>query len=151
LVTDIKNYLRVSATLACAGQPLEEELISIKEAGFESVINLGLLNQPEYSLKDEAGSVSALRMDYIHIPVIFDSPQRSNLVDLFSSLEANKGKKVFVHCAMNMRASTFVGLYSAIRLKQSREQAFAPMLRIWRPDAVWQAFIENMLADPDLK
>ena len=151
MITDIKNYLRISETLACAGQPLEEELRFIKDAGFEVVINLGLLNQPEYSLKDEAGSVKALGMDYIHIPVIFDSPQRSNLVDLFSSLEVNKGKKVFVHCAMNMRASTFVGLYSVIRLKQPRDQAFAPMLRIWQPDAVWQAFIENVLADPDLK
>ncbi len=151
MITDIKNYLRISETLACAGQPLEEELRFIKDAGFEVVINLGLLNQHEYSLKDEAGSVKALGMDYIHIPVIFERPQSHNLIDFFSSLEANKGKKVFVHCAMNMRASTFIGLYSAIRLKQPLEQAFAPLRRIWQPDVVWQAFIESMLADPDFK
>jgi hypothetical protein len=50
-----------------------------------------------------------------------------------------------VHCAMNMRASAFIGLYNAIRLKQPREQAFELMRRVWEPNEVWMAFIEAML------
>jgi protein tyrosine phosphatase (PTP) superfamily phosphohydrolase (DUF442 family) len=151
MINDIKNYIQVNDHLSSAGQPLEEQLKFIKDAGFEVVINLGMLNNPEYSLKDEAGSVRALGMDYIHIPVFFEHPTRQNLVDFFAAMDGSNGKKVFVHCAMNMRASTFVGLYNALRLAQPPEQAFEIMYRIWEPNEVWQAFIEKMLADPNFK
>jgi protein tyrosine phosphatase (PTP) superfamily phosphohydrolase (DUF442 family) len=150
LITDIKNYIQVSDRLSSAGQPLKEQLKVIRDAGFELVINLGMLNNPEYSLKDEAGSVSALGMGYIHIPVVFEDPKRQNLLDFFKVMENNLGKKIFVHCAMNMRASTFIGLYNAIHLNQSRDQAFEVMRLIWEPNEVWQIYIENMLVDPDL-
>ena len=150
MINDIKNYFEVNDHLSSAGQPLEEQLKSVKDAGFEVVINLGLHNNPEYSLKDEAGSVKALGMDYIHIPIFFDHPMRQNLADFFAAMDGNLGNKVFVHCAMNMRASTFVGLYNSIRLSQPHDQAFKVMHRIWEPNEVWQIFIEKMLADPDL-
>jgi len=150
LIYSIKNYEKVSDTLSCAGQPLEEQLRLIRDAGFDLVINLGMLNNPEYSLRDEAGSVCALGMGYVHIPVVFEDPTRQNLLDFFKAMDSGLGKKIFVHCAMNMRASTFVGLYNSIRLNQPRDQAFIVMHRIWEPNAVWQTFIENMLADPDL-
>ena len=151
MISDIKNYIKVTDHLSSAGQPLEEQLKSVRDEGFELVINLGMLNNPEYSLKDEAGSVRALGMEYAHIPVVFENPTRQNLLDFFKAMEDSRGKKVFVHCAMNMRASTFIGLFNVIRLNQPREQAFEVMHRIWEPNAVWQNFIENMLTDPILK
>ena len=150
MITDIKNYTHVTDRLSSAGQPLEEQLKAIRDAGFELVINLGMLNNPEYSLKDEAGSVSALGLGCVHIPVIFEDPTRQNLLDFFKVMDDNRGKKIFVYCAMKMRASTFIGLYNAIRLNQSHDQAFEVMRRVWEPNEVWQNFIENMLADPDL-
>jgi protein tyrosine phosphatase (PTP) superfamily phosphohydrolase (DUF442 family) len=89
-------------------------------------------------------------MVYIHIPVIFEDPTCQNLLDFFKAMEDAQGKKIFVHCAMNMRASTFIGLYQAIRLGQTHDEAFEVMRRVWKPNAVWQAFIEKMLADPGL-
>ncbi len=151
MFSEIKDYLTVSHDLSCAGQPLEDQLKFIRDAGFELVINLGMINNPEYSLRDEAGSISALGMEYIHIPVIFEDPTRQNLLDFFKAMEDGHGKKIFVHCAMNMRASTFIGLYKVIRLNQPLDQAFEVMNRIWKPNIVWQAFIENMLSDPELR
>lgn len=150
MLNDIKYYLQVTDHLSSAGQPLEAQLKSISDAGFDLVINLGMLNNPEYSLRDEASSVIALGMDYVHIPVVFEDPTRQNLLDFFKAMEDSRGKKVFVHCAMNMRASTFIGLYNAIRLNQPRDQAFELMHRIWEPNEIWQIFIVQMLADPDL-
>ena len=150
LITEIKNYVQISNQLSSAGQPLEDQLKAIRDDGFELVINLGMLDNPEYSLKDEAGSINSLGMDYVHITVVFESPTRQNLLDFFKAMEDGKGKKIFVHCAMNMRASTFIGLYNTIRLNQPRDQAFEVMRRIWEPNEVWQIYIEDMLADPDL-
>ena len=146
MLNEIMNYQRLSDLLSSAGQPGEEQLKDIKDAGFQVVINLGLHNNPEYSLKDEAASVKALGMEYIHIPVSFERPTRTDLGSFFKAMDENKDKRIFVHCAMNMRASTFVGLYLAIQLKQPREKAFELMRRIWEPNAVWQAFIDEMLA-----
>ena len=143
MLNEIKNFQKLSDSISSAGQPLEEQLRFVKEAGFEVVINLGLLNNPEYSLKDEAGSIRALGMEYIHIPVIFEQPTLQNLEDFFRAMDEHQGKKIFVHCAMNMRASAFIGLYNAIRLKQPHEQAFELMLRIWEPNEVWKSFIEE--------
>lgn len=150
MLSEIKNFQKLTESLSSAGQPLEEQLTFVKEAGFDVVINLGLLNNPEYSLRDEAGSIRALGMEYIHIPVIFESPARQDLVDFFKAMEGSKGKKIFVHCAMNMRASAFIGLYNAIRLKQPRKQAFKLMHKIWEPNEIWKTFIKKMLADPGL-
>ena len=150
MITAIKNYLKITDYLSCAGQPWERQLQFIKDAGFEVVINLGMHNNPEYSLRDEAGSVEALDMEYIHIPVVFDNPTRQNLIDFFKAMADSHGKKIFVHCAMNMRATAFIGLYNAIRLNQPRENAFELMHEIWMPNEVWQEFIESMLADTDL-
>jgi len=155
MLNEIKNFQKLSDSISSAGQPLEEQLRFVKEAGFEVVINLGLLNNPEYSLRDEAGSIRALGMEYIHIPVIFEQPTMQNLEDFFKAMDEYQGKKIFVHCAMNMRASAFIGLYNAIRLKQPHEQAFELMQRIWEPNEVWKTFIKKILKEyrknnPDL-
>lgn len=150
MISEIKNYVKITNDLSSAGQPREEQLKSIRNAGFELVINLGLHNNPEYSLRDEAGSVRSLGMSYIHIPVVFEAPSRQNLLDFFKAMDEGRGKKIFVHCAMNMRASTFISLYNIIRLCQPRDIAFAVMHMIWEPNSVWQNFIDTMLADPEL-
>ena len=86
MLNEIKNFQILSDSISSAGQPLEDQLKFVKEAGFEVVINLGLLNNPEYSLRDEAGSIRALGMEYIHIPVIFEQPTIQNLEDFFMDI-----------------------------------------------------------------
>ena len=110
----IYNFLNLSAKLATSGQPLEEELEYISNAGFEVVINLAL-SDADYSLADEEGSVTKLGMEYIHIPVIWQSPTSDDLDKFFDVMEKYKNKKLFVHCAANMRVSSFVALYRVIK------------------------------------
>jgi hypothetical protein len=61
-------------------------------------------------------------------------------------MEAHVGKRIWVHCAANMRVSAFVGLYRVQRQSWPVADAFALMHEIWQPDAVWSAFIESQLA-----
>jgi protein tyrosine phosphatase (PTP) superfamily phosphohydrolase (DUF442 family) len=65
----IVRYVLVSASVATADQPSEEQLAAVADAGFEVVINLVLHNDPRYFLKDEAATVASLGMEYVHIPV----------------------------------------------------------------------------------
>jgi protein tyrosine phosphatase (PTP) superfamily phosphohydrolase (DUF442 family) len=139
-IDDIKNFIAVSDRLGTAGQPSEPQLRDVADAGFEVVVNLGLLD-PRYCLADEAGTVAALGLDYHHIPVDFNAPQPADLERFFQVMDAARDKKVFVHCAANYRVSSFVALYGEARLGWSPADADAHIRRIWEPNPTWVEFI----------
>ena len=143
---DIFNYLRIDQRLTTSGQPTVEEIEALAREGTQVVINLALHDDPRYSLPDEAGSVSALAMTYVHIPVKFDAPTEANLHAFFAAMDAHSNKQVHVHCAANKRVTAFLGLYRVLVQKCDVECAFAPMREIWEPNAAWAPFIEAMLA-----
>jgi protein tyrosine phosphatase (PTP) superfamily phosphohydrolase (DUF442 family) len=138
----IKNYVALSEELATGGQPSEEHIRELAQAGFDCIINLGLLD-PRYCLADEAGLVRSLGMEYHHIPVDFQAPTLEDLTAFFTVMRAAAGKRVFVHCAANYRVSSFVSLYGQAALGWSQAQAEAHIRRLWEPNTVWAAFIER--------
>jgi protein tyrosine phosphatase (PTP) superfamily phosphohydrolase (DUF442 family) len=144
-VSDIVNYLAIDAALATSGQPTVEELAALARDGTEVVINLALHDDPRYSLPDEAGTVGSLGMTYVHIPVKFDAPQEAELFAFFDAMDHFGTRRVLVHCAANKRVTAFLGLYRAIRRGWNVEKAFAPMNKIWEPNAAWAPFIAAML------
>jgi len=144
-VVGIYNYRQAAPDLGTSGQPREDELQAIADADYEVIVNLALHDDPRYSLKDEASSVRALGLEYIHIPVQFDSPRESDLVSFFEAMEHHKGRRVWVHCAANMRVSAFLGLYWRIREGWPEHRAFALLREIWEPNAVWAEFIGSQL------
>ena len=139
---EIKAFVPVSAGLVTAGQPSEAQLADIAHAGYEVVINLGLLD-PRYCLADEAGLTRSLGMAYHHIPVDFQAPQHEALDEFFRVMDASRGRSVFVHCAANYRVSSFVALYGQARLGWSAAQADAHIRRVWQPNETWQQFIDE--------
>ena len=144
-VTEIHNYRPIDPQLATSGQPNEAQLDAIAAEGYEVIINLALHDDPRYSLKDEAGTVQALGLDYIHIPVKFDAPTAKDLHAFFEAMEHHAGRRVWVHCAANMRVTAFLGLFRVLRQGYSEEQAFAPMNSVWKPNPVWSTFIASQL------
>ena len=145
-VGEIYNYRCAAADLATSGQPREDQLTAIAEAGYDVVINLALHDDPRYSLKDEASSVRRLGLEYIHIPVQFGAPTESDLLKFFDAMDRHKHRRVWVHCAANMRVTAFVGLYRRMREGWPEERAFALLREIWQPDEVWSQFIASQLA-----
>ena len=143
--SDIVSYLRIDDALATSGQPTVEELAAVAREGTKVVINLALHDDPRYSLPDEAGTVAALGMDYVHIPVKFDAPTERDLLAFFDAMDANRGRKMLVHCAANKRVTAFLGLYRVIRGNSDVDAAFAPMRQIWQANGAWAPFIEAML------
>ena len=147
-VSEIYNYRAAAPDLATSGQPREEQLAAIAEAGYDVVINLALHDDPRYSLKDERSSVQRLGLEYVHIPVKFAAPTASDLNKFFDAMDRYKQRRVWVHCAANMRVTAFVGLYRRLRDGWPEERAFALLREIWQPDEVWSEFIASQLAKP---
>lgn len=145
-LSGIYKVRAIDESLCTSGQPSVAQLREIATAGFTTVINLALHDDPRYSLPDEAGTVQSLGMRYVHIPVQFAAPTRANLVGFFAAMEAHEGQKIWVHCAANIRVSAFLGLYRVIKQGWGREQAFAQLHELWQePDEAWSSFIASAL------
>ena len=143
---NIFNYLKLSENLATAGQPLEEELTLISKAGFEVVINLAL-HDADYSLADESMSIKRLGMQYEHLPVIWEKPTNDNLERFFELMGRYENRKLFVHCAANMRVSAFMALYRILRQGWSYNEAMQDVHKIWHPNEIWSGFINRILSN----
>ena len=145
VLDDIYNVRFVSPSLATSGQPSEEELGAIAAAGYRVIINIALHDDPRYSLPDEAATVKALGLEYVHLPVVFNAPTVRDLDAFFTAMNRHRDRKVWVHCAANKRVSAFLGLYFHLREDQPRDQAFALMDSVWEPNEVWAAFIAERI------
>ena len=139
-IEDIRNFVSVSDDLATGGQPSEQQVRELSGAGFEVIVNLGLLD-PRYCLADEAGLVESLGAEYHHVPVDFTAPKSDDLDRFIDVIDASRSKRVFVHCAANYRVSAFFALYAEARLGWSSGEADAHIRRVWEPNDTWSRFI----------
>ena len=137
----IKAYRQLSDRIASAGQPSRQELAAVAQAGYQAVINLHV--SPD--LPDEGDVVRALGMEYVHINVPWDRPERSHLERFLAAMEAHRAQRLFVHCAANKRVSAFMALYRIHRLGWARDEALG-LVDLPSFPPVWQAFVEEMLA-----
>jgi protein tyrosine phosphatase (PTP) superfamily phosphohydrolase (DUF442 family) len=143
-LSQIRAYRSIGPRLGTAGQPTEAQLRSVRDAGFEAVINLALPTS-DHALPNEGSIVTGLGMSYVHIPVNFQAPSPRNFEDFRGVMEAFTDRPVFVHCAANMRVSAFVFLYRVLQQGVPRQDAERDLRSIWEPDEVWSRFIEDRL------
>jgi protein tyrosine phosphatase (PTP) superfamily phosphohydrolase (DUF442 family) len=143
-ISRIRNFHQLSDLIGTSGQPLAQEFSVIRDAGYTVVINLALPDLPN-ALSDEADLVAAEGMEYIHIPVFWDSPKIEDIVRFFVAMEAHNDQKIFVHCAANKRVSAFLYLYRVLRERTSEAEAAQDLHRIWQPDETWQDFINTVI------
>ena len=145
-MNDIYNYLYYHEKLSSSGMPTAEQMKSVAHAGVELVINLAPHDVPN-ATPNETELVSSLGMEYVNIPVNWNTPTRDGLNVFMDAMDEYKNKKIHVHCEANFRASAFITMYRILRLGWNQEQAFAVMHTIWDEDAypVWKMFIEDAI------
>src|SRR5262245_50109513 len=143
-LSQIRAFRSIGSRLGTAGQPTEAQLHSVRDAGFEAVVNLALPTS-DHALPNEGSIVTGLGMSYIHIPINFQAPTPQNFQDFRRVMDAFTDRPVFVHCAANMRVSAFVFLYRVLHQNVPKAEAERDMHAIWQPDDVWSRFIEERL------
>jgi len=143
--TTITNWRRLDARTTTSGQPTEAQLAQIAALGVREVINLGL-HTHEKALPDETSSVQALGMRYVHIPVDFKNPTEQDYAAFHDALDRAADAPVHVHCIANYRVSAFFYRYRREVLGLDETAARADLDAIWKPDAVWRAFIARTRA-----
>ena len=138
------NEIQYSPNLTTAGQPSEEQLRALAEAGFQRVIFLAF-NDHKNALKNEDRIARSSGLEFVHVPVAWDSPTRDDF-DTFAAVMRTT-EKTLVHCEVNFRASVFGFLYQVIYLGTPVEEAWALLTRIWIPNKTWETFIVSVLAE----
>lgn len=136
---DIVAWRRMDGRLTTSGQPTEAQLPALKALGVTHVVNLGLHSHAQ-ALPDEAASLSALGIDYIHIPVAFDQPAEADYAHFRSVMRQLAGETVHVHCIANMRVSAFLHRYRRDEGLPEPAEAVA-MASIWQPGGAWARFL----------
>ena len=142
----IANFRRVDDRLITAGQPTEDQLRAVAQAGFEVVINLAPHEDPR-SLSDETALVQSLGLTYINIPVPFAAPTAEQLEAFSAAMDQHTGRRIFVHCLANKRVTAFLLLYAGQR-GQNPGAALALMHDVWQPNDVWTTFIQEHTTKP---
>lgn len=127
-----------------SGQLSEDDIACLPALGIEAVINLALPTSAN-ALPGEAELVTLRGIAYVHIPVVWEKPELRQLGQFFGALKAFEGRKVWVHCAKNMRVSAFVYLYRRMVLGEDMKEASFPMREVWMPNETWQAFMQGAL------
>ncbi len=144
-LNEIQNFLQISERLGTAGQPFRHQFPLLRQAGYQVVINLA---QPDSwdAVPEEPEICRALGMEHFHIPVAWQAPTRQDFDQFCDLMDRLEERKVFVHCARNMRVSAFVYLYRLLRRGEPPDLCQPDLAKIWQPNEVWQKFINDELS-----
>ena len=142
---DAVNNHQVFDWLWTSGQLSQKDVLALPDLGIEVVVNLALPSSPN-ALPAEAELVTGLGLVYVQIPVEWELPFPEQFFQFVGVLKAFVGRKIWVHCAMNMRVSAFVYLYRKLVLGEEEENATFPMREIWVPNEIWQEFIGRIVS-----
>jgi protein tyrosine phosphatase (PTP) superfamily phosphohydrolase (DUF442 family) len=138
------NVVPITPMLTTSGQPTRESLERLGAEGYAGVIYLAPLTVPD-AVRDEAAILDKQGISFTNIPITFGRPEEKDFDAFTAALAGLQGRKVLVHCQVNMRASSMVFLHRVIVGKENPETAYASVSRVWTPDGRWKQFIVTML------
>ena len=90
-LTDINNYNSLSEQLASAGMPEVDSLQTLKDNGFQHIINL----IPD-DFNEEKNQVTSLQMIFDQIAVDWNNPSLENFAEFTALMKQYQGDKVLV-------------------------------------------------------
>lgn len=142
---DILNYVKISERIGTSGQPRAEQFNDIASGGFGTIINLAVPDSSN-AIADEGSVVTRAGMNYFNIPVIWDAPKVEQFRTFATLMNGLEDRKVWVHCALNMRVSCFMYLWHTKFRGMNEDEARSLMRRIWNPDdfPAWKQFVADV-------
>lgn len=134
------NVVPISPKLVTAGQPTADALTKLSEHGFMAVIYLAPPTVQD-AVPGEAEIVRKQGLEFVNIPVQFGNPTEADFESFVQVMKRLTGRKVLVHCQVNMRASSFTFLYRVVVNKEKPEQAYESVAKVWSPEGPWKSLL----------
>jgi protein tyrosine phosphatase (PTP) superfamily phosphohydrolase (DUF442 family) len=141
---DAPNVVEISPKLVTSGQPTAAALAALAEQGFGAVVYLAPPTVPD-AVKEEPAILARQGIAYVNVPIDFMRPEARDYEAFAAAMAANEGRKVLVHCQVNMRASSMVFLHRVIAGREDPDTAYQAVARVWSPSGAWKRFLVAML------
>ena len=145
-LADISNFREYSPLFASSGQPTEDQLLLVRDAGYERVVYIAFSTGGK-AISNEDEIVKDLGMEYVHIPVIWDEPTSAAFYAFAAVMQRYPDKKSLLHCQVNFRASAFSFLYRVLYQDADVAAAKADMNTVWQPNENWRKLIFSVLEE----
>lgn len=118
----IPNYYRLRDDIATAGQPTDEALTDVQNAGYKAILNLR--TEQEGSL-EEKPKVEALGMEYYNIPIGREGFSPEMIAEFQEILAENDNRPLLIHCASSNRVGALWYINQVLNEGESEEAALA--------------------------
>lgn len=139
------NVVVIGPQLVTSGQPTPAALRLLGRQGFQAVVFLAPWSSPD-AVPDEPQILAAQGIAFRHIPIPFGQPEEAHVRAVSEALAGFAGRKVLVHCQVNMRASSMVFLHRVLTERQEPALAYEAVAAVWSPQGPWKALIQAQLA-----
>jgi protein tyrosine phosphatase (PTP) superfamily phosphohydrolase (DUF442 family) len=141
----LPNQVAMGMGIVTSGQPSRHQLTQLAARGYEVVLHIAT-PAPRYAVLEERTIVVSQGIEYHALSVEPDSLSSQALHSVASRLETSSGKKVLVHCDINVLAATLVFLYRVIHRHESLPSALADLEQVAVPTGSVRRFIDEQLA-----
>ncbi len=119
LQNHIRNFKPLTNNISTSGSIGARGYAALKAASFDMIIDL---RTPPEGTKAEQKQVNANRMAYSNIPLDGRNISKGQVAQLNDILNANKGKKILIHCVSANRVGA---LWTALQLSKNVPKATA--------------------------
>lgn len=138
------NLVQATPGIYTSGQPSATSLAGLKAQGFEAVVYLAPPTVGD-AVPGEAKIVGGQGLVFVNIPIVFDNPTERDFETFVAVMKALAGRKVLVHCQVNLRASSLTFLYRVIVGRENPGEAWKSVETVWTPRGPWKRLIDDLL------
>lgn len=133
----IRNFIQLTENIGTSGQPTTDQFSIIAQDGYKHVINIAMPDH-EDAVQNESSIVTSFGMNYLHIPVPFQTPRVEHVRLFCNFLYPIRKDKVFIHCIMNYRVSVF--MYHYLSKVEGKEEfdSKSPIFQKWSMEPQWK-------------
>jgi protein tyrosine phosphatase (PTP) superfamily phosphohydrolase (DUF442 family) len=127
-VSGVANACQILPDLVTGGQPTEQQLRALKDAGGSIVLDVRDPMEPRPV--DEAAVVAQLGMEYVNIPISGGSLDDSILDRILAVLRGAHGRTVFFHCGSGNRVGGALIPYFMLDQGMEEQHAVDQAMRV---------------------
>lgn len=127
-VSGVANACQILPTLVTGGQPTEQQLRALKEAGGSIVLDVRDPMEPRPV--DEAAVVAQLGMEYVNIPIAGGNLDDSILDRILAVLRSAQDRTVFFHCGSGNRVGGALIPYFILDHGMEEQDAIDQAMRV---------------------
>lgn len=139
----IGNFFQYSEALAAGAQPTADQIIDLKNSGFEVVINISP-STARNAMYNEAEVAEKLGLDYVHFPVDCSNLRPTHYKTFEGIMNGLDDKKVFVHCGGNIKSSNLIHMYDVIANEKDEKESVQTLYKIQNPEEKWFDYFKQM-------